>query len=502
MRTARASATVLVALVAFSGCVAAPVPSGTGGPSPGGPAPAASETISWTPCAETWSGGAGGVECATTRVPLDHDDPAGATIELALARVPATASPRLGTLFVNPGGPGASGRDYAAAFPRAGLEGYDILGWDPRGVGASTPVSCPADGDALLALDNSPDDAAETDALVGGLRAYAEACRAASGSLLDHLSARDSARDLDLLRRRLGDDRLSYVGASYGTLLGAAYVAEFPGLVGRLVLDAGVDPLRPVAVARSEEVTQAVAPERALDAFASWCAAGAVSSGRDPSGGCALSDDPAGRVAGLLRRLDAAPLPAADGRYLIQTLAAAGVVTLLGQGEDAWPSLTDAVVGAESGDPEPLLRAADAQTGRRSDGTHDSLAAFTATWCADDPVRTRAAAETNWQADRAQAPVFGETMGIPWMCVGWTATPAPPLEFTPPAGSILVLTQPGDGVTPTEWSRSLTDAVGGVLVAVDGRRHGSFGRGDACVDALVVATLTGVELPRPGASCP
>ena len=309
-----------------------------------------------------------------------------------------------------------------------------------------------------------------------------------SGGLLDHLSARDSARDLDLLRQRLGDERLTYLGVSYGTMLGAAYVVEFPGLVERMVLDAGVDPRRPVAL------TQAVGPERALDAFASWCRAS----------GCELGADARERVAVLLLNLDAAPLPTTDGRHLTQTLATAGLVTLLGLGDSAWPRISDALAAAEAGDPGPLLQAADAQTGRRPDGTHDLLASFTATWCADDPTRTASDAETRWRADVTEAPLFGDTMGIPWMCVGWTARPAPPLRFgdADAAAPVVVLTQPGDAVTPTEWSRALADKTGGMLVSVEGIDHGSFGRGNACADAIVVATLSGDLLPPPGASCP
>lgn len=466
-------ATALAALVlAVPGCAA---------PAPAPSVAASAGPLEWRDCSYG--------ECATLTVPLDHADPAAGTLDLAVSRVRATQQPALGTLLVNPGGPGASGRAFAASFPRAGLERYDIVGWDPRGVGASAPVVCAdaAGTDAYLALDNSPDSPAEVDALVAGTGAYAEACRAHTGALLDRLSVADTARDLDLLRRALGDAPLVYYGASYGTAIGAAYAALFPGTVGRLVLDAGVDPRRPPAV------PQAAGFEAALDAFATWCAAE----------GCPLGRAAAARVAALLDRLDAAPLEV-DGRPLTQTLATTGLVTLLGGGEGAWPAVAEAVAAAESGDGAVLLGAADATSGRRRDGSYTgAVAAFTATYCADDDIRTPARAANRWGAERAQAPVFGEAMGAPWLCVGWTATPADPLPLpADPAGEVLVVGGRGDPVTPYAWSRELAASLtGAALLTAPGHGHVAYGRGSACVDDAVRGILVDGTLPAAGSTC-
>lgn len=465
--TLRSSAAGLAALVVCAvpaGCAPAAFPS----PTPATPTPVASTRLHWQPCAFG--------TCATLAVPVDHDDPAAGTLELAVVRVPASEQPSLGAVFVNPGGPGGSGRSFAAAFDRTGLERYDIVGWDPRGVGGSAPVSC-TDGagtDAYLALDNSPDDQAEVDALLAGSRAYAEACRERSGVLLDHLSVQDTARDLDLLRAAVGEERLTYYGASYGTAIGAAYAALFGERVGRMVLDAGVEPRR------SPGVPQAAGFEDAL---------------------ARLGPDGEARVTALLDGLDSKPL-AVEDRVLTQTLATAGLVTLLGGGEGTRAALLAAVAAAEAGDGSGLLGAADAANGRRPDGSYSGLvAAFTATYCADDDVRTPALARERWAAERAAAPVFGSAMGAPWLCVGWTAAPAEPLPLpAAPGGTVVVLGERGDPVTPYAWSQALAADLGATLLTTPGTGHVAYGRGSTCVDAAVRGVLTG-DGPPP-ASCP
>lgn len=472
LRTPRfaTSAALAAALVACAGCTTAPprVPAPTLVPTAGPVSPAASAPV-WQECSLG--------ECAELAVPLDHDAPAGPTITLALTRVPASALPVQGTLFVNPGGPGGSGRTFAAAFDRDSLEHYDIVGWDPRGIGASTPVACPqgAQADAYLALDGSPDDDAELDALVAGSTAFAQGCRELSGDLLDHLSVRDTARDLDALRAAVGDDKLTYYGASYGTAIGAAYAAEFPDRVGRLVLDAGVEPRRPPTV------PQAVGFDDGLAALARWCA----------RTDCPLGADATARVVALLADLDAAPLPV-GARELTQSLATSGLVTLLGSGEGGWSPLADAVAAAEAGDGSALLQAADAQTGRRPDGSRSGLlAGFTATYCADDDVRSADVAEQRWAAERRAAPIFGAVMGAPFLCVGWTAAPAEPLALpADPDGDIVVIGSVGDSVTPYAWSQELAAALtGSVLVTAPGHGHVAFRRGSTCTDAAVTGLL-------------
>lgn len=434
-------------------------------------------------------------ECATAIVPLDHDDPDGAVLTLALARARATASPHLGTLFINPGGPGASGRDYLRWFDRVGLENYDVVGWDPRGVGGSQAVVC-LDGpqaDAQLALDASPDDQAEADALADAAGAFATACASrVDADLLAHLSTLDNARDLDLLRQVVGDDTLRYLGTSYGTVIGAAYAALFPDRVGRLVLDAAVDVTWP------QDVGQAVGFDRAVGNFAHWCAGRAD---------CRLGDTAeavTAAIVDLFTTLDATPL-AVEDRTLTQSLASLGVASYLYPGDGAWPSLARAVIDARNGDGTRLLAAADRLTGRHDDGTYDGLfSGFRAISCADGPQLSREEADARWARDRLDAPVFGEVFGPDYTCLSWPVAPAiaPDWSAASAAAPIVVIGGRGDPATPYEWSQELTDTLGSaVLVTYTGEGHGAYGGRSDCVDAAVRSYLVEGTVPAEGTVC-
>ena len=440
------------------------------------------QQVTWMPCDEG--------ECADVEVPLDYADPGGATLRLAVAREVATKRPRLGVLFINPGGPGASGRSFATWFDTTGLEGYDVVGWDPRGVEASEGVTCltGAEADAFLALDPSPDSAVERDALAEGSRRFGAACRAQAGTLLDHLSVADSARDLDVLRAVLGEERLTYYGASYGSALGAVYAGLFPERVGRLVLDAGVSPDVPPVV------SQSVGFDRALARFAAWCDAQR----------CPAAKGAQARVEALLNRLDAAPLRVGD-RLLTQGLAASGVASFLYGGKRLWPFLGRAVQAAEAGNGALLLTASDELNGRRADGSYGGLlGSFLASSCADGPRPTRAEADARWASDRAAAPVFGYHYGPAYTCIDWPspAAPAPVVRgggTTPP---VVVIGGEGDPATPYEWSVALADALAsGVLVTRAGEGHVSYGTGSSCVDAVVRRYLSGGVVPADGTRC-
>ncbi|MFV0407702.1 MAG: alpha/beta fold hydrolase [Propioniciclava sp.] len=477
----RAWATAVAVALVFAGCTQSPSAERTDEPGATVTTARAVPSLDWSDC--------GAAHCATLTVPLDHDQPEAGTIELAILKVPASAEPRLGALLVNPGGPGGSGRDFAQGFLGHGLDQFDVIGWDPRGVGASHPVVC-ADGaamDAYLATDGSPDNPAEEAELTAAVERFAQSCRANTGALIDQLSVSETVRDLDLLRQALGEAELNFLGVSYGSLIGAAYASWFPGSVGRMVLDAAVDPRDPAAVPQSRGY------EEVLGALAQWCLATS----------CALGDDPVGRVQGLITELDTAPIRVGD-RELTQTLAVSGLTTILAGGERSWPSTVDAITAAERGDGSRLLAAADLLSGRQADGSYSGfLAAFVASYCADQDVRSAAVAAERWAAERKQAPVFGYGMGTPYLCVGWTAAPADPLALpVDPAKPILVLGGPGDPVTPFPGAEALATALSGsVLVPTPGYGHGSFLRGNACVDDLIRARLLDDAMPAPGSSC-
>ncbi len=287
----------------------------------------------WKPCR-------GDFDCTTVTVPLDYDRPDGRTIDLALLRAPA-ADPRqrVGSLVVNPGGPGAPGTSYAAqsglVFRDPLLDSFDIVGFDPRGTGASSPVDCLTDAqlDAYIAADPSPDDAAERRRFRRDVLALGDGCAAKSGELAAHVSTVEAARDLDVIRAVLGDRKLDYFGASYGTKLGATYAELFPRRVGRLVLDGAVDlSLGFRELARG----QARGFEVALRAYVEDC----VESESCPLGGSV--EEGLTRISEFIDEVDASPLPTSGGRELAVGNAFYGIVAPL-YVRDYWPVLTQAL---------------------------------------------------------------------------------------------------------------------------------------------------------------
>ena len=346
------------------------------------------QELTWTECSN-------GLQCATIKAPLDYADPGAQAITLALARKPATAQPRLGSLFVNPGGPGSGGRGLAARFADDGLEQYDIVGWDPRGTGESTPVRCYGDAevDDYLLLDASPDDSDERAALVKGTAEFANSCWQRSGRLLQHISTIDAVRDLDLMRSLVGDQKLTYYGYSYGTYIGAVYAELFPFNVGRLGLDAAVN------ITDSDEVIQAMGFDLALGNFASWCA---------DSDDCDLgtsADEVLAGITGLLDELDDAPL-AVGKRLLTQSQAMLGIANLLYGGRQTWRALASYLGWARQGSGEALLWAADQMNARSEDGRFSTMYfAFPAISCADRPDNGVIDADGVWLDDQAKAPI-------------------------------------------------------------------------------------------------
>ena len=264
-------------------------------------------------------------ECAKLRVPLDYAKPAGDQIQISVLRMKATSpGDRIGSLVVNPGGPGGSGVDYARAADfivrKPVRERFDIVGFDPRGVQRSQPVDCLPDAqmDAFLGQDPTPDDNAEEQAFAASGKQFAQGCQQRTGALLSHLSTVDAAKDMDILRSALGDEKLNYLGKSYGTYLGATYAGLFPKLVGRFVLD-GVLP--PDLTSAEVSKGQAEGFERATRAYAASC----VDDGDCPLGNSV--DEVMSGMRSLLTRLDQQPVPMQDGtlKQLTEGWAATGI---------------------------------------------------------------------------------------------------------------------------------------------------------------------------------
>ena len=462
-------------------------PGVTDPPTGSGPSRYTGQRLDWSRCSRR-------LECATVSAPLDWGAPDGRALTLVAGRIKATASPRRGSLFLNPGGPGGSGLGLLSGFPTQGLENWDLVSWDPRGVGRSTPVRCSDDAglDRLFALDGTPDDDAETSTLNSAVAGFGRDCLSRSGVLLEHISTADTVRDLDLLRGLVGDDRLHYLGFSYGTQIGAQYADTFPERTGAMVLDGAVD------LGDDSRVDQIQGFERALGRFASWCA----------SQRCALGSDRAAvltRIKRLLTDLDARPLPGAAGRPLTQQLGVSGVLTPLYDGTSGWPRLSAALDQAVAGQGAGLLALADAGNERGPDGRYGSVAtAFPAIRCRDSQAQSVAAADRRAAGLVRKAPVLGEFNGADVYCPLWPVAPAPKTGRLHRVGDrpVVVVGTTGDPATPYEYAVEMArDLDAAVLVTHEGEGHTAYGS-STCVRQLVQAYLNDGRVPDAGVRCP
>ena len=502
----RLTASAGVLAVALAGCVGGKVQStpSEGASTSGGAGGATSidalyaQDVSWSEC--------GTDECASVVAPLDWDDLSSGTIELAVERHVATGSGRKGSMLINPGGPGQSGIDFLgyAVSDVLGpevLDAYDVVAFDPRGVGASTAVRCGGDEviDAYLTADVDIRSQQDLDAARARVAEVGQTCLDATGDLLAHVDTISSAKDIDLLRAVVGDEKLNYLGYSYGTFLGATYAGLFPEKVGRFVLDGALDP----SMSNDElGMQQAEGFEKALRAYVADCQAGS---------GCPLTgsvDDGMAQVRQLVDRAKARPLDAGGGQSVNSALAFYGIVVTL-YDDSYWSYLTQALDEAITENTASiLLQLANLYLDRSADGSYASNAmmAFTAINCVDYPIVDRDydelvafAAEVS-----AVAPTFGDQFALAAGCEAWpeqsTREPAPIAAAG--AGPILVVGTTGDPATPYAWAQALADQLdSGHLLTWEGEGHTAYGRGGACVSEVVEAYLLDGEIPEDGKVC-
>jgi pimeloyl-ACP methyl ester carboxylesterase len=454
-----------------------------------------------------WSDCQGGFQCATVKVPLNYTRPGAGSLKIAMIRLPAkNKSQRIGSLVTNPGGPGGSGieflRNAGNSFTPALRNRFDLVGFDPRGVGASDRVHCldPKQLDRFFATDLSPDNKGEIDALVAEGKEFAGGCRAKSARLLPHIGTLNAARDIDVLRAALGDEQLSYLGISYGTYLGAFYAQQFPAKVRAMVLDGAVDPK---LTAEQTNLEQAKGFETALRSFAADCVKQA---------GCPLGTDAdraVGKVSELLARTDKTPLSNAlgDGRKIGEPLVATGIAAAL-YAKEYWPSLRLALSRAiKDNDGTLLLKLADLLTERKEDGTYSSLMeANMAVNCVDKPFPADAAAYEKIADDSTEAaPRFGPFVvwgSIP--CAYWPnkTTEQPHAVTAPGAKPILVIGTTRDPATPYSWAQGLASGLkSGVLLSLDGDGHAAFLQGNRCIGQAVDRYLVDESPPKDGTMC-
>ncbi|AUG78217.1 proteinase [Kitasatospora sp. MMS16-BH015] len=453
-----------------------------------------------------WQTCDGEFECTTFKVPLDYDHPVAAsdlTLTAVRKRSTGTAA-RVGSLVLNPGGPGGSAVDYVESVAKgydAGVRAaYDLVGLDPRGVGRSSPVTCLSGDrmDAYTAVDITPDDQAETDALVAADKEFAAACQAKSGAFLGHVSTVESARDLDVLRALLGDEKLRYLGKSYGTFLGATYAGLFPSKVGRMVLDGAMDPSLD-AIAGNK--AQAGGFETAWAAFAKDC----VSHDDCPLG--STVEQAGQQLDALFKQIDAHPLPTDGDRRLTESQATTGVIQAM-YAEFLWPQLRSALATAKAGEGSGLLRLSDSYYERAVDGSYPNLMfANMAVNCLDLPAPFAGPEEVRQAvpAFEGVSPHFGRDMA--WMALGcayWPVKPTGAAHTVRAAGSvpIVVVGTTRDPATPYAWAQALaTQLEAGRLLTYDGDGHTAYGRHNGCVDGAVNRYLLGGDAPATGTRC-
>lgn len=500
-RTARnllriATSVVVVVAVVASCTTSIPRTEGSDGassttPGPGTSAVTAEPTIDWRDCDSAPQP----FQCATIRVPVDHDDPDGATLELAAVKLPAKdPSTSIGPLLVNPGGPGGSGIDFVLRnfWPRALTDNFDLIGFDPRGVGASSPIDCGFDIGALYAPDPAPQTPEAVERLETVSKEYVASCEKHAADVLAHMGTRDVAADMDDLRRALGVDKINYLGYSYGTSIGQVYADAYPTHIRAMVLD-GVVRLGQPGIDAARD--QGVAFDKVLGKFFARC----------PSlGDCPR--DPAATLRQVRAQLRKAPMHTDDGG---RTLTSGGFQLGVGQalyGTSFWPTLASGLSEAGAGDGTVMLRLADQYLGREPDGSYENQTdVYFAVSCLDwdwpdDPGAFidagRAVAKT--------APYLAEGIITDYIrCAYWPTRPRP---LTPPRAQgsplIVVVSTTDDPATPYDNGVDLAHELPkGALITKVGSEHTAYGRGDACVDNAVHAYLVSLRPPEKNLRC-
>ncbi|TJZ42827.1 alpha/beta hydrolase [Streptomyces piniterrae] len=474
----------------------APLPDAT----PANLRPYYDQKLSWHPCGEA------GFECATMKAPLDYAKPSADTdLKLAVARKKATGpGSRIGSLLVNPGGPGGSAIEYLQQYapqPAAVRARYDMVAIDPRGVGRSEPVRCLANKqmDRFTQTDQTPDDSAEVDKLTTAYRDFAKGCETRSGKVLPHVSTIEAARDMDVLRQVLGDKKLTYVGASYGTFLGATYAGLYPTHTGRLVLDGAMNP---ELDSRTINVNQTAGFDTAFKAFAADCI-----KQRDCPLGTKSIEDAGEQLSALFKKLDAHPATTGEARPLTESLATTGVIAAM-YDEQAWPILREYLAQAKDGNGRGLLTLSDSYYERSPDGSYaNQMFANPAVNCLDlppafaSPDQVRAALP----GFRKASPVFGDNFAWAALnCAYWPvkATGEAHRIEAKGAAPIVVVGTTRDPATPYTWAKGLAAQLSSAtLLTYEGDGHTAYGRGSDCIDTAINTYLLEGTTPPKNKTC-
>ncbi len=504
----RAVALLMAVVLVAGGCMlrlntGRPKATSTTTTSAASPIPGLGSTMTWENCGTH-------LQCTKLQVPLDHAKPEGPKITLSLNRRPAkTPNKRIGSMLVNPGGPGGSGLDLVeqSSDELDGLNSrFDLVGWDPRGVGESTPVKCETHLDKFFAANPDTTNPAELQNFFDQTDAFVKSCTDnTSSDLLAHISTEDSVNDMDSILTALGENKMNFYGFSYGSQLGALFIEKYPDRVRAFTLDGGYDPtLDAVAGARQ----QAVGFEQALNSFLDNCA---------KRKNCPLKVDgkvdPTRYFDTLHQQVKDKPLRGTSD-YKGRSMGAADFLTAVDSAlydkTDGWPALEQALADAgKDGDPSGLFDLFDQYTGRASDGTYEgsSIPAGVAIGCLDSPV-PKDKVDYNKLADdfAKEAPRQGRSLAwANWVCAKWPKPPTNAARQLSPAAAgappILLLGNTGDPATPYEASLKLASQLpSSVLVTYEGEGHLSSGK-SSCVDDIVRKYFYDLVVPPKGTVC-
>jgi pimeloyl-ACP methyl ester carboxylesterase len=461
-----------------------------------------SQELIWTDCKDDKK-----FQCAEIQVPVDYQNPGNASLTLALKKLSAKDSAnKVGSLLINPGGPGGSGTDYVTyaedAFGKRLMDSFDIIGFDPRGVALSTPLDCLTDKevDEFIAFDGTPDTDQELKVSLQLSINLAKGCKAVENNLIAHVGTQEAARDMDIIRELVGDEKLNFLGASYGTYLGGMYAELFPDKVGRLVLDGAVDPS---LSGEEQSFDQAVGLDTALKRFVEDC---------PKHDDCPLTQRGAAGVKEIrdfLDLLDSKPVKTEDPeRILTQAMGVYAVAGFL-YSDEWWSYMRQSLATAFEGDGTDLLVIVDLFNERKDDGTFATNAteAIYAINCFDEPSnateeQVREFAKT-WIKD---APVFGDYLA--WgnlACSIWPVKDPNPINkfVAQGAAPIVVVGTKYDPATPYKWAIGLSSQLSSsVLLTYEGDGHTAYMRGSECIDKEIENYLVDGTIPEKNIVCP